>query len=885
MPASDVLNRLQQSLGAVYTVERELGAGGMARVFVADEVALGRRVVVKVLRPELGEGISSARFEREVRLAARLQHPHIVPLLAAGALANGALYYTMPFVEGESLRERLAREGALPVEDVVRLGRDIAAALAYAHTLGIVHRDIKPENVLLSHGGAMVADFGIAKAISAARDTLRGDGEQESPSTLTAAGISVGTPAYMAPEQAAGGVVDHRADLYALGVVLYEMLAGRPPFEGRTPQRLLAAHATEAPEPIERRRTSVPPALANAVTMLLLKEPADRPQTAEDVLRLLDERAATWQLTTGRARRPGWRARIADPLIATSLMVALGAAIVMVWSLRSGGRSTGEVPHARLTLDLPADARLSPTLYGHSMAFSPDGSTLVYVGGAPVPRLYVRRLDEDVPHPLAGTEGAMHPTYSPDGRWIAFNSRGVLRRVPAEGGIVTTLATGVTTFALGPDGTIVLSRPVVEGLWYLSATGTVERITGADSVLGGIHALPAFLPDGKTVLFTATSASGAPTVGAVRLGDHAMIPLGIPGSNPLYLPGGYLVTSQPDGSLTAVRLDESHLRAVGERVAVLDHVAMKVLGSAELALAPNGALAYLPGPIEREVVLMDRGGNARTLLPSPQFYSQPRASPDGRRVAVAVGPAPYGTDIWIYDISSRTFTRLTTTGSNDRAEWTRDGRRVTWTSNVSLAQTRAGNHRGIWWQPWDASQPAELVISNLSGGKFAPGQDFLVASTMTGPAAETRLYRAPFASAAPGVLIAPAARVFRQFRLSPDGKWLAYISDETGISEIYVQPVPGPGGHFQISNGGGTEPVWNPTGHELFYRNGPAMIAATLAESPERTVVRRDTLFTTNAVLGVIEAAYDVMPDGQHFLMLTPASVMPSPRVILGSGR
>jgi serine/threonine-protein kinase len=244
--------QLQSLLGTTYLLEHELGGGGMSRVFVASEQALGRKVVIKVLKPELAEGLSGERFKREVRLAARLQHPHIVPLLAAGALSDDVLYYTMPFVAGESLRSRLEREGPLPVAEIVRIGRDVASALAYAHRLAVVHRDVKPANILLSDGGAVVADFGIAKAIHASREAAGDDARR--PSTLTAAGTSLGTPAYMAPEQAAGDAVDHRADLYALGVVLYEMLAGRPPFEGRSMQRMLAAHAIDPPEPIERRR-------------------------------------------------------------------------------------------------------------------------------------------------------------------------------------------------------------------------------------------------------------------------------------------------------------------------------------------------------------------------------------------------------------------------------------------------------------------------------------------------------------------------------------------------------------------------------------------------------------------------------------------------------
>src|SRR5215208_2284162 len=321
MTKPDVQDRLQRALGDAYTGERELGGGGVSRVFVADEQALGRKVVVKVLRPELAEGLSTERFKREVRLAARLQHPHIVPLLAAGELDGGVLFYTMPFVDGESLRARLERDGGLPVGVVVRILRDAASALAYAHAQGVVHRDIKPENILLSHGGAVVADFGIAKAISASI-AVEGVEATRRSSTLTAAGTSLGTPAYMSPEQAAGDVVDHRADLYALGVVAYEMLCGRPPFEGRTAQQLLAAHATQAPEPIDRRRPATPAALAALTMRLLEKHPADRPQSADDVLGALDAIGGTPQPTPDAvAIEPGARGvRRAMPRVAVAAL-------------------------------------------------------------------------------------------------------------------------------------------------------------------------------------------------------------------------------------------------------------------------------------------------------------------------------------------------------------------------------------------------------------------------------------------------------------------------------------------------------------------------------------------------------------------------------------
>jgi len=880
---ADIRDQLQTGLAGAYTLERELGGGGMSRVFVADDAALGRKVVVKVLHAELTEGLSAERFKREIQLAARLQHPHIVPLLATGSLETGALYYTMPFVVGESLRDRLKREGELPIAEATRLLRDVASALAYAHSQHVIHRDIKPENVLISHGGAVVTDFGIAKAIRAAReggDHPEHDGAR-APSTgaLTALGTTLGTPAYMAPEQAAGDAVDHRADLYALGLVAYEMLSGRSPFEGRTAQGMLAAHASETPEHIARRRPSVTPALGTLVMQLLEKHPADRPQSATEVLRSLEGSTA--------ATAPSARRRLNDPLV-VGLSVALLASVgtlAWMWSRRSS--DSPRSLRARLALELPADAPLNPgTGFGNSMTFSPDGETLVYVGGTPTPRLYARRLDELTARPIAGTEGALNPEFSPDGREIGFVADFMLKAVPVTGGTPRVIAHAVGRFAWGPNNVIVLSKPSVlsprGGLWKVSAGGgTPVEFTRTDSAARHFHGSPTFLPDGRTILFSSRPGNGNPTLELARLDDGKITDLNIVGGSPLYV-RDHIVFSRNDGTVAAVRFDAKRLAVTGEPVTLLGGIVLKAGGAAEIAVSSTGVLAYLSGTVGQQIVEVDRRGIAKPVLSEIATYRDLRVSPDGRRFAVTVGPPPYSSDIRVYDFASGTLTSLTTGGTNTNAAWTPDGRRIAWTSigqpNASSGRASGG---GVWWQPWDGSAPPELLLPGAEGARFTPSGDTIIASFDLGNATELRLVPLPIDASRPATAILPAQPEPRQARLSPDGRWLAYVSAESGTQQVYIQPFPGPGGRFQISTRGGAEPAWGTKPNELLYRSGAAIMVATLALSPSVTVLRRDTVFVTNGVLNLVATTYDVLPNGNIILVKSVTTTTP-PVIVFG---
>ncbi len=894
MPGDSLQEKLQLALGSAFTLQRELGGGGMSRVFVARDETLGRDVVVKVLAPELAEGLSAERFTREIRLAARLQHPHIVPLLAAGTMTGGLPYYTMPFVEGESLRQRLAREGELPAAQAVSILRDVLRALAYAHEKGVVHRDVKPDNVMLSGGSATVTDFGVARAVS--ESVTSGDA-----TTLTRLGVALGTPAYMAPEQAAAEpTVDHRADLYATGCVAYELLTGSVPFAGRPGPALLAAHVTETPEHIVRRRPSLSPALGALIMRLLEKRPSDRPQAAIEVLQSLDAVDVTSGSTGAVVRpatafagsQPGRRSLLREPLVVTLALLSLVALGGLAWTTTRSSGSARSPLRARLALQLPEDARIVPGSVGSSLAFSPDGSTIAYVGGTGEPQLYLRRLDEMTPRPLAGTAGALNPQFSPDGQWIAFTtSNAVIRKVRVGGGDITQVATQASRMAWASDGSMIFSRPVSirpTGLWRVLPGGRVEEYVAPDSTRDRHYGSPALLADSQTVVFTVLPMIGtARVLAAARLDDRRAVLLGFEGLSPFAMPDGSFGFVRRDGSVAVGRLDRKTLRMVSEPVTVLEGVATKAGSGAEIAVSPEGVLVYLSGAVGSEIVRVNRRGEATVIGPQVREYGPPRLSPDGRRIAVAIG-GPSQRDIWVYDMASSTLTRLTESGRTSSPEWSPDGRRILWTGSET-GEGAPGEQprtlRGTWWRPWDASAPSELLVPDALGAKFVAQTSFVTGAYQgggTGIGGETRLFPVGTNAGMPTRRLLPATATYRQHRPSPDGEWIAYVSDEGGTSEVFVQRISGTGGRFQVSTGSGAEPMWARDGSELFYRSGAGLVAARLSLKSEFTVLRRDTLFAMDTPSGGVEAAYDVAPDGQGFVMGRPAGAGAAPVLVIG---
>ncbi len=874
----DALEKLQSALVGRYSVLREAGAGGMATVFLARDVKHDRHVALKVLRPELGAVLGVERFLSEIKVTAHLQHPHLLPLFDSGE-ADGLLFYVMPFVEGESLRARLDAQHQLPIEEALRITYAVASALEYAHKQGVIHRDLKPENILLQHGEPVVSDFGIALAVSNAGGAR-----------VTQTGLSLGTPQYMSPEQATGDrVVDARSDIYSLGAVLYEMLTGEPPHSGKTAQAIIARVLTERAHSTRVTRDTVPEHVDAAVLKALAKLPADRFASAAEFAAALKNPASLASTTSasgaassahgiayaGASSRGAARARAAFPWI-----IAAVASVFGLWaSLAVRSPATERV--VRFNVALPSSIGFGPS--GSALAISPDGSELV-VGSLSQRSigLFVRKLDDPQLTLLAGTASASASVaYSPDGAWIAFVRGTTLMKVPHNGGSAVTLAQGVNAIgglAWGEGDQIVFGRGGTTGrgassLWLVPASGGEPRqLTRIDSLKEIAHGSPTFMPGGRTVLYSRTDArtgvgSAAP-MGAVTL-DGKLTELTVRGASPQYTDDGHLVYFDLLGSVLSVAFDAKTLRVTGVPAALVQGVAQRNGRTGVWAISRNGTLVHHLASFASMLVSVDRGGVSTPLFPEARGFRRPRVSPDGRRVVVEIGTG--GTagsgnpvDLWMLDRGSATMSRFTFGAPSSDPLWTRDGKRVAF----ARAET-AGTASDLWWQSADGSGAPEPLYEapgsqwpygfTPDGKTLVFNQNGIAGGTQgilrmeVGGKTVTRVFESEFAARLPD--------------LSPDGKWITYASNESGRYEAYVRPFPGPGGKWAVSTNGGDEPLWNPNGKEILYRDGTNVVAVTVTTTPTFSVVSRKLLF---------EDKYDnagtqdwhVFPDGNHFAMV-----------------
>ena len=872
------MHRLSSALADRYRIDRELGAGGMATVYLAHDLKHDREVAIKVLHPDLGAALGGERFLSEIRTTARLQHPHILPLLDSGE-ADGLLYYVMPLVTGETLRSRMERERQLPIPEAVRIAREVASALDYAHRQNVIHRDIKPENILLHDGQAIVADFGIALAVQSAGGAR-----------MTQTGLSLGTPQYMSPEQAMGErTIDARSDVYALGAVLYEMLAGDAPFTGGSVQAIVAKVLSERPTALHTLRDTVPAYVEHAVFTALAKLPADRyASAAEFATALSTASGATYAATTSASAPARLLARdprtwvsvvaIASSLVVGALYLARPAASSAV------GRQRVQLWQSGLQAALSPGARAVAT----QAAIAPDGSSIVFsdttAGGSILKRKLRNASDATV---MTGTEGAMSPFFSPDGKWVAYLTNDLkLRKVPIDGGGSVTLAEDVAPdYRVGgwlDDNTIVY-QAVGQVLKRLPAEGGPSVTLPGFTLFGYVASLEP-LPGSKGFLLSVcpNNCAIASSVYAYSFKTDSLILLVPRAAGNWYSPTGHLLYTAREGGLYATGFDVEKLTLTSGAVSVIEGV-----DPARFVMSSSGTVLYTTDEATRtlnELVWVTREGRVSAFDSSwVDHFEYPALSPDGQSLAVSVRTTTT-TDLWIHRPDG-TRQKLVAPGAlNWRPSWMPDGKSLVFVSVGDVAKNV--QDVTVYRVPADGSAKASLLQRSKFGlweaelsrdgawmvlrSDVQGSRNVILARHLTG---DTTLLP---------IVDIPTVPQALNFALSPDGRWLAYTSSEAeGIGNVYVTSFPDSRAKFVVSRGGGTEPRWSRNGRELFFESGGQLKVVDVAAGPAFTPGNPRTLFS---LAGYRRARnrqqYDVSPDGTRFLMIRERGATTTPSVV-----
>ena len=873
---SDAAARLNAALEGRYTIERELGAGGMATVYLAADIKHNRKVALKVLKPELAAIVGAERFLSEIQVTAKLTHPHILPLYDSGE-ADGFLFYVMPYLAGESLRDRIDREKQLPVDEAVRIATAVANALEHAHRQKVIHRDIKPANILLQDGEPVIADFGIALAVGAAGG-----------SRLTETGLSVGTPYYMSPEQATGDqAVGPSTDTYALGSVLYEMLVGEPPYPGTTAQAVLGRIIAGKPISAMEQRPSIPANVDAALRKALEKLPADRFTSAEDFARALGEehfRYGEPEAGVDAAADGPWK-RLSLATTASTLVLA----VVLAWALL---RPETPAPLARFSS--PFEEGQRPLDFSF-VDFTPDGSALVYQGpgeSGQGTQLWIRRWVDLDATPIRGTEGAATFVLSPDGREVAFAvaAGGALRVAALDGGQSRPLVDQVNSvWNWTSDGYVYFTQsvPPVVLARVLATGGGSEAVENVTELREGelAHAILGVLPGEKMGVFQVFYAlSGEDAeLWAIDLDTRERKFL-TAGHTPRYASTGHLLFGTPDGVLMAAPIDPGSAELTGPPVPVVDGLGIPAaFGTANYAVSESGTLIYLAGGADAaagiaELVWVTRSGEAAPVDPGWRFDPAVlglahgwRLSPDGARVALTM-QVDGNTDIWIKQLPDGPLERLTFDDAREvYPVWSPEGQFVTYVKDA------AGGNYDAWRRRADGTGGPELLLDDersLHQGRWSPEGEWMVfrAGAILAPRGERDIV-----GFRPGVdnavipLVATAEFAEQAPALSPDGRWLAYSSDETGRLEVYVRPFPNVDStRVRVSTDGGQAPLWAHSGRELFFVDADRRLVAAEVETDSGfRVLERETLFTLGPDYLLNEATdfYDIAPDDQQFLM------------------
>jgi eukaryotic-like serine/threonine-protein kinase len=868
-----------------YEVLDKLGEGGMGEVYRARDTRLGRDVALKVLPDAFAHDPDRlARFTREAQTLASLNHPNIAHIHGLEE-SGGVRALVMELVEGEDLSQRMARLRApgappapagLPLDEVVPIAQQIAAALEAAHEQSIIHRDLKPANIKVrSDGTVKVLDFGLAKALAPA-----GAGARDvtySPTitspAMTAAGTLLGTAAYMSPEQARGQTVDKRADIWAFGAVLFEMLTGQRAFKGEDTSEVIASVLRDTPDR-NALPAATPPAVRGLLARCLERDPRLRLRDIGEARVILggigtpDEMSTAGGMTAaapiGARRRRGYAQLL---WFAAGFSVAAAFAVAAVWFPRDV-RSADAFPYR---LDV-TDQTNPPTGVA---ALSPDGRTLVYVArvGKPpgTPMLFARRLDQSSSRMIPGTENAGLRTvwWSPDSRSIGFfANRRKLMKVPVDGGAPVALADiadeGGGTWSV--NGDIIIGSGVIEGLQGLlrinGRGGSLQPLTRIDPARKELsHQWPVVLADGTSVLFTIWyGASDTAELAITSLDDGMVTPLGVTGTTVLGIVDERIIFARSDGAVMAVPIDVPKRRTSGPVVTLMDE-----LDSGEasrIRVTPDGALVYAPrADSARQLLWVDRSATTRPAVGERRGFLSARISPDGRRVAASIDDDQNGASIWIYDVANGTLTPLTDSVGARNPVWSPDGSRILYVSTQ-------GGRAAIWSQLADGSAAPTLSgvpPHNAWNIDLAPdGVTAVYNAIYDNGTFNLESYSLAEPHAARDVAASPRATEVRA-RVSPDGKLVAYQSDESGRGEIYVRSFPDGGGRAQISSEGGQFPVWARDASVLYYWHDGRIMAATLARETPLRVTSREVV-----IQGPFQEQFDVAPDGSRFLVFEP---------------
>ena len=856
-----IAEQLGSALRDRYRIEREIGSGGMATVYLAQDLRHERSVALKVLDPELGAVLGGERFLAEIRVTAHLQHPNLLPLFDSGD-ANGLLYYVMPFVEGESLRSRLSRERQLPLGEAIHFAAAIAGALEYAHTHGVVHRDLKPENILIQAGEPLVADFGIALAVTNAGGAR-----------VTQTGISLGTPQYMSPEQATGDRgIDRRSDVYSLAAVLYEMLVGDPPHTGSTAHAIIARVLTDKPRSVRAFRDSVPEHISDAIDVALAKLPADRFATAAEFAQALVGKAVVIPPSALTSTRSRSRSRDPRTWIAAA-GVLLGAFAVAMLAIRTSDNSDRPLLRAAILPPLGEDFA-----GGDGIALSTDGTMLAFtvLRASPRPRLFVRQLSSDVARELPGTADARFPFWSPDNKQIGFFAGGELRIVDVEKhGVPVTIARVAT-----PRGGTWAANGLI---LFAGDPGVIYRVRPGEQPVpvtkpdpGGAHIQPKFLPDGRHFLF-ATRVSNGVFVGDVRDGSqHRVIPYG---ATPSFAGPHHLIFDASRESefarLEAVPFDPDRNEITGAIVPVADSL-FNPGGFVGYAVSANGVLAFQKSPTNQIRLWLDRHGVAIDSIGRDSAWTY-RISHDGKFVAqggyvLSVRDLARGVSLQLQSSIEKRLVMLW-------PAWAPDDSRLAFYMNKGRSGTTEvlrvdGGAEplviGNGELPLDWSRDGRWVLA--SGKVSATNTD--LGLWLLGADGKTKPDK-PWLAVTGNI---PAARV------SPNGKWVAYQSDETGMPEVYVRPFPAPGPAVRVSPAGGGNPAWRGDGRELYYLTPAGDLAVVGVTGGQTFTAGTPQLLirgVTRQPFSSVVTPYDVTPDGRHFLVYTENRAAAPPLTVL----